>query len=179
MSTIGLTVDVVVLVETSDGTYTLVVTRRDDPYRGRLALPGGYVEYGEDLAVAAVRELAEETGLVVDPGTLTQVRAYGHPDRDPRGHVISVAHRVTLPADAMQQVRAGSDAAAAIWMPVDDLLANPDVLAFDHHRILADAIAGTLTLRTRIRRAIARLTGATPRALVAPPGCRDQAGLAA
>ncbi len=129
----GLTVDIAVF-RGSDGRYELLLVRRKkEPFAGAYALPGGFVDEMEPLESAARRELSEETGLTV--GEMWQLRAYGEPGRDPRGHTVSVAH-VAL-ADAGQSVRGNDDASEARWFPIDDL---PD-LAFDHDLITSDAIA--------------------------------------
>ena len=131
-------VDLVVLTIRSERLCALVVKRGIVPFRGRWALPGGFILPDEDLADAAVRELAEETGLAELTVHLEQLATYGSPRRDPRGRVISVAHLAMAPD--LPTPRAGSDAAAARWTPVDDLLVEPRGLAFDHHRILADGV---------------------------------------
>jgi len=110
----------------------LAVERRFEPFAGRWALPGGFVEVGEDLAVAAARELAEETGL--RGLSLEQLGAWGAPDRDPRGHTVTVVYLGVAPADAA--AAAGDDAAAVRWHPVLD----PPALAFDHGEMLRVAL---------------------------------------
>ncbi len=135
---IDVTVDVVALTEIEGRGHVLVVRRGNPPFEGQWALPGGYLEVDEDLAPAAVRELQEETGIALQPEELTQLAAYGDPDRDPRGRTVSVAHVVRL--DEPGEPKGGSDADDARWMPVDDLLAN-DELAFDHALIVTQALA--------------------------------------
>ena len=124
----ALTVDGV-LVE--DGSV-LLVRRRNPPFAGRYALPGGFVDYGETVEAAAAREVQEETGLAVAVERLIGV--YSDPKRDPRGHTVSVAflvrHRCGTLAGA-------DDADEARFFPLDALPA----LAFDHDHILADARA--------------------------------------
>jgi 8-oxo-dGTP diphosphatase len=130
----GVAVDLVILTVRSGRLEVLLVRRGIPPYKGRLALPGGFVRPSEDLTAAALRELREETGLPGDRIHLEQIATYGAPRRDPRGRVISVAYLALVP-DLPAPV-AGSDAASADWYDV----AAVDRLAFDHERILADAV---------------------------------------
>ncbi|MGW4830815.1 NUDIX domain-containing protein [Amycolatopsis japonica] len=131
-------VDMIVLTVREQALQVLVVERAKPPFLGRLALPGGFVEDGEDLEQAAHRELTEETGLDAERLHIRQFRTYGAPDRDPRGPIMSVAYVALMPD--LPIPTAGGDARAAHWTPVDEPLANPSVLAFDHHRILGDAV---------------------------------------
>ena len=138
---VAVTVDLVVLTVRPGAAgrpelFVLLIRRGIAPYRGRLALPGGFIRTREDLAQAAVRELREETGLTDPGGHLEQLASYGAPERDPRGHVITVAHLALLP-DPDTPV-AGGDAAAATWWPYRTLSGRR--LAFDHSRILADGV---------------------------------------
>jgi 8-oxo-dGTP diphosphatase len=131
-------VDLVVLTVRDEQLHVLAINRGVEPYKGRLALPGGFVLEDEDLLDAAERELAEETGVVDMRVHLEQLASYGHPHRDPRGRVLAVAHLALVP-DIVAPV-AGSDAAMAGWEPVSALLAARQRLAFDHHRILSDGV---------------------------------------
>jgi 8-oxo-dGTP diphosphatase len=140
----GVATDLVILT-VQDGSFEVLLIRRGiPPHRGRWALPGGFVRSGEGLEQAARRELAEETGVgsIGDDGParihLEQVATYGEPGRDPRGRVVSVAYLALVP-DLPTPV-AGSDAASASWIPVAEVLDDPGRLAFDHHRILTDAV---------------------------------------
>jgi 8-oxo-dGTP diphosphatase len=134
----AVTVDVAVFTERQGRPMVALIQRANEPYRGAWALPGGFVELDEDLADAAIRELAEETGLEVPADRLTQIAAYGTPDRDPRMRVVTVsfwAHVADLP-DPM----GSSDAAASRLIPLDEATAPGFELAFDHPVILGDAI---------------------------------------
>lgn len=130
----SLAVDLVILTIRDESLTVLLIERGNDPYRGQLALPGGFVRPPEDLEAAAGRELLEETGLAGEELHLEQVRTYAAPDRDPRGRVVSVAYLAIAPD--LPGPTAGTDAAAAHWIPVD----TGAHLAFDHDRILADAL---------------------------------------
>lgn len=119
--------------------HVLLVERGQDPFAGDWALPGGFVEYGEDPDLAVAREVAEETGLAGLP--FRQFHVFGAPGRDPRGHTVSLIYVAELVGD-LPQVAGGDDAADARWFPIDEL---PD-LAFDHDRVLGMLI-GALGLR--------------------------------
>jgi 8-oxo-dGTP diphosphatase len=137
---INVTVDVVVLIVDEGELRALMVRRGGPPYQGRWALPGGFVEVDEDLETAARRELLEETGVSADEAWIDQLATYGAPKRDPRGRTLSVAWMAILPSSS--DPSAGSDASHAAWKPVDALLGRTR-LAFDHRRILSDAVERT------------------------------------
>jgi 8-oxo-dGTP diphosphatase len=109
----------------------LLIRRRNEPYAGRYALPGGFVEAGERVEAAALRELKEETGVAGEIERLIGV--YSDPERDPRGHTVSVAYLVRTSA---REAKGGDDASEAVF--VRDWRGEP--LAFDHARIVADAL---------------------------------------
>lgn len=144
--TAQLTADVAVFHQDPDGVlHVLVVERGHEPYAGRRALPGGFLNPGEASADAARRELVEETSIglrpLVENGQCTElvkVGTYDTPGRDPRGRVSTTAYAVAV--DHPMNPVAADDAAAAEWVRVDDLLAAPDALAFDHAEILTDAV---------------------------------------
>lgn len=115
----------------------LLVRRGREPFKGMYALPGGFVEYGESVEEAIVREVLEETGLRVVPKRLVGV--YSDKDRDPRGHTISVAF---LLERIEGNIRSGDDAYEALFFPIDEL----PPLAFDHKKIIEDSL-GLLSLR--------------------------------
>ena len=109
----------------------LLIRRKNEPFRGAFALPGGFVETGETVEVACRREVLEETGIKI--GALRLIGVYSEPGRDPRGHTVSVAYMASVPPATRPQ--AGSDAEDAQWLgDWRDL-----DLAFDHAQIIADA----------------------------------------
>jgi 8-oxo-dGTP diphosphatase len=130
-----LAVDLAILTVREDALQVLVITRANDPFRGRPALPGGFLRDDEDIPDTAVRELGEETGLDGTRLHLEQLRAYGAPDRDPRGRVVSVAFLAIMPD--LPLPTAGSDASSAAWAPVDKVRGT---LSFDHDQILDEAV---------------------------------------
>jgi len=133
----AVTVDLVLLTVRDGELCALVVKRGGTPYKGRWALPGGFVREKEGLRDAAVRELREETGLRLRDVHIEQLATYGDPKRDPRMRVVTVAWLVLAP-DLPTPV-AGTDAAAAKWEPVDVLLSE-ERLAFDHETILSEGV---------------------------------------
>jgi len=127
-----LTVDV--LIRRNDG-YVLI-KRKNEPYRGRWAIPGGLAEYGEKVEQAAMREAKEETGLEVK--LIRLVGVYSDPTRDPRGHYISIAY---LAEAVSGELKAATDAEE-----VKVFERKPKRLAFDHSKIFEDAIRGQASL---------------------------------
>ncbi len=130
--------DLVVFTVRADELRILLVRRGEEPFRGAWALPGGFVRPDEDLPAAALRELAEETGITGDRVFLEQLAAYGAPGRDPRLRVVTVAFWAV--AGDLPTPRGGSDAAEASLVPVKDLEEGGVRLAFDHYRIVRDAV---------------------------------------
>ncbi len=135
---VAVTVDVVVLTIRDDELQVLLVERGIEPFRGRLALPGGFIREDEDAEPAARRELAEETALGGDSLYLEQLRTFATPDRDPRGRVVTVAYLAIAP-DLPVPV-GGTDARAARWQPVWSVLSGEVALAFDHLAIVEYAV---------------------------------------
>lgn len=129
MKVIRITVDAVILWEGK----ILLIRRGKNPYQNFWALPGGFVEYGETTEEAVIRETKEETGLDCDIVQLVGV--YSAPDRDPRGHTISVAYLLEVKKGTPV---AGDDAAYAAWIDINDL---PEEIAFDHSVIIEDALS--------------------------------------
>jgi 8-oxo-dGTP diphosphatase len=136
----ALAADVVVFGERDGELHALVIRRGWEPYKGAWALPGGYVDAGEDVAETAPRELFEETGLTV--GALALVGVYADPGRDPRGRIVTWAYTARVPG--LPPAVANDGELDAQWMPVKDLLRDPQRLAFDHGRILRDALRHVL-----------------------------------
>ena len=125
----AVTADVTLFTFENDTLKVLLIQRGRPPAEGEWAIPGGFVSIGESLKRAAWRELHEETG--VHATYLRQLGAFGHPNRDPRERIITVAYIALLPADRLQ-IEAGSDAMDARLFGLQEL---PE-LAFDHAKIL-------------------------------------------
>jgi 8-oxo-dGTP diphosphatase len=133
----AVTVDVVILTMSAGMLHVLLVRRGEDPFEGMWAIPGGFKRPTETLDEAAKRELREETG--VDAASLlAQFGAYGDPGRDPRMNVVTVAYLAVL--RDVGAIEAGTDAADADLTSVSDVLNGKLQLAFDHQRIVRDAI---------------------------------------
>lgn len=124
-----LTVDTVIV---HDGSVVLI-KRKNSPYKGRWALPGGFVEYGETVESAAVREAKEETGLDIELGDIVGV--YSDPERDPRGHIVTICYMGQKTGGSLF---ADTDASDVRYFKFNELLKID--LAFDHSTILQDAV---------------------------------------
>jgi 8-oxo-dGTP diphosphatase len=133
----AVTVDVVVLTVAAGQFQVLLVRRGVPPFEGMWAIPGGFKRPVETLDEAARRELAQETG-VDGASLLVQFGAYGDPGRDPRMNVVTVAY-VAVRREVAGIV-AGTDAAAAALLPVAEVLGGRLRLAFDHDRLVRDAV---------------------------------------
>jgi 8-oxo-dGTP diphosphatase len=121
-------------VFTTDGRL-LLVERRNEPFKGVLALPGGFMNVGESAEEACRRELGEETHVEVS--RLLLVGQYSEPNRDPRGHVVSLAFTAVVDPKVVAGSWADDDAVNLVWLFVPEV---PATLAFDHNQILEDAI---------------------------------------
>lgn len=116
-----------------DGTKmrVLLIERGIEPYKGRWAFPGGFLNMEESAEVGAMRELREETGL--KGAYIKQLHTFSDPKRDPRERVITIAYYALV---RLQEVKGGDDAAKAEWFALDEVPA----LAFDHDLILRMAL---------------------------------------
>ena len=130
----SVTVDSIVLKYSDNNIQLLLIRREKDPYKNKWALPGGFLELEENLEEGSKRELKEETGLIVE--NVEQVGAFGDPNRDPRGRVISISFLSVLKKGQEGEIKSSSDAADAQWFDLNKL---PE-LAFDHHNIISTAI---------------------------------------
>lgn len=131
-SNIFVTVDAVVFKNTARAREILLIRRKNEPFKNCWALPGGFVDDGEDLEDAAIRELEEETSVKIVQAE--QLKAFGKPGRDPRHHTVSVAFLAFVPENTTAV--AADDAKEIGWFGLDAL---PE-LAFDHADIIAYAL---------------------------------------
>jgi 8-oxo-dGTP diphosphatase len=129
-------VDLVCLTIRDRELHVLTVERQSAE-KGMLALPGGLLEEDEGLAEAAVRELREETGISVSPGSIHQIGAYGDPERDTRyGRAISIAHLALIPHP--DKPLPGSDARGSSFVSYAHTQ-RKGTMEFDHKDIIRDA----------------------------------------
>lgn len=132
----AVTVDAIVLAPEDKPTHVLLILRKNEPYAGQWAFPGGFVDENEDPDHAVARELKEETTLT--GLTFHQAGFYGRPERDPRGHTVSLTYLARTNQDT-QNPQAADDATAVNWHPLDNLPS----LAFDHATILNRTVTGS------------------------------------
>lgn len=125
-----LTVDAVIIC---DNDSIVLIKRKNSPYKGFWALPGGFVEYGERVESAVLREVKEETGLKIKLNDISGV--YSDPNRDPRGHVITICFTAQKTGG---KLKADTDARDVECLKLDDVFKLN--LAFDHNKILSDAL---------------------------------------
>ena len=133
----SLTVDIFIF----NGDFNFIlIKRKNNPFKDFWALPGGFVEYGESVETAAVREAKEETSIDVELVDLVNV--YSEPDRDPRGHTVTVAY---IAKGDMSKMKADSDAKEINIFSADEL---DDInLAFDHAQIIKDCLKKAKSIR--------------------------------
>lgn len=125
----AVTTDIVIFTVRDKSLQVLLIKRGMDPFKGKWALPGGFMKMDESLDMCASRELVEETGL--SDVYLEQLYSFGAIDRDPRERVVSVAYFALIPSDGVT-LAAGTDADDAAWFPINEI---PE-LSFDHAEIL-------------------------------------------
>jgi 8-oxo-dGTP diphosphatase len=129
----SVTVDVAVIACADGAARVLLIRRGADPFAGKWALPGGFVNEDEPLEQAARREVQEETGAKLRG--LWPVAGFGDPQRDPRGWTVSMAYYVLTPASKLRP-KAADDAREVGWHPID----RPPPLAFDHRKVLRETL---------------------------------------
>ena len=130
----SVTVDVAIIRPNGKEYQILLIQRGQAPYKGKYALPGGFINMDESLEGAAQRELFEETG--VENLGLTQIQTFSDPGRDPRGRVISTCFGCVLDIEEKIKIKPGDDAADVGWFELNDL----PLLAFDHITMIQAAI---------------------------------------
>ena len=134
----AVTTDCVIFGFDGSELQVLLIERGIEPFKGKWAFPGGFLNMDETAGEGALRELKEETGL--ENAYIEQFNTYSDPGRDPRERVITIAHYALV---RIQEVKGGDDAAKAQWFPIEEV----PQLAFDHDKILRDAMR---KLRERI-----------------------------
>ena len=134
----AVTTDCVIFGFDGSELQVLLIERGIEPFKGKWAFPGGFLNMDETAGEGALHELKEETGL--ENAYIEQFNTYSDPGRDPRERVITIAHYALV---RIQEVKGGDDAAKAQWFPIDEV----PQLAFDHDKILRDAMR---KLRERI-----------------------------
>ncbi len=127
-------VDAAVFTFCEDKAKLLLIKRKNEPFKGKWAVPGGFVDMDEELKDAAVRELEEETGL--SGVRLEQMHTFGTCGRDPRGRQITIVF-MGIATKEQEKIQAGDDAAEARWFDIEEL---PKELAFDHNEVIRFAI---------------------------------------
>jgi 8-oxo-dGTP diphosphatase len=128
------TVDAVIFAVAEAGIKLLLIKRKNEPFKGKWAIPGGFIGIDEELDDAVARELAEETGLAGI--SLEQMHTFGKPGRDPRGRQITVVYMGII-NKGLDRIKAGDDALLARWF---DINALPPDMAFDHDEVAKFAI---------------------------------------
>ena len=128
------TVDAVVFAVRNDEIKLLLINRKNEPFKGQWAIPGGFIGIDEELDDAVARELFEETGLT--GVKLEQMHTFGKLGRDPRGRQITVAYMGVI-TEGLDRIKAGDDAQQAQWF---DINALPSNMAFDHDAVTKFAI---------------------------------------
>jgi len=137
------TVDAIVFTFSRDTTKILLINRKNEPFQGKWALPGGFVGIEEELDIAVARELFEETGI--KDVALEQIHTFGRPGRDPRGRQITIVYMGIMTKN-MRKIKAGDDAKSVKWFDIKKL---PKELAFDHSEIIKFAVTALGAVNSR------------------------------
>ena len=127
--------DIILFAWDGERLKTLIIQRKNPPFQGQWAFPGGFIELNELLIESATREMAEETSVELETDELIQFYTAGDPGRDPRGRTISVCYFAFKRLDELSP-KAADDAQSLAWFDVYE----PPPLAFDHQFILEKAI---------------------------------------
>jgi 8-oxo-dGTP diphosphatase len=142
----AITADLVVFSKSESDFYFCGITRKNEPFAGMVALPGGFVNLDKETVLQAlIRETKEETTIEVGENCLAFIGYYDAVKRDPRGRVISMAYYCLMEHHYMDQCVAGDDAASIAWVRVQDVLDGKVKMAFDHEQILQDAFLKTFS----------------------------------
>lgn len=128
------TVDAVVFAVAEGKVKLLLIKRKDEPFKGKWAIPGGFIGIDEGLDDAVARELFEETGLTGI--ALEQMHTFGKPGRDPRGRQITIVYMGVI-TEGFDRIKAGDDAQHAQWFNIENLPAD---MAFDHDVVAKFAV---------------------------------------
>lgn len=133
----AVTADIIMLAkDAKDKIWTLLIKRGKDPFENYLAIPGGFLDE-KDLSVedCAVRELREETNVIISKADLNLIGVFSRPDRDPRGRFIGLAYYVWVQKEVLDRALASDDAQDIEKIALEDI--NTKLLAFDHQEIFA------------------------------------------
>lgn len=127
--------DAIVIKKVESSIKILLVVRKYDPFKGKFALPGGFLDYNEDPQQGCLRELMEETNITGYSSSLFTVKS--DPTRDPRKHILSLIYAVNVSEDSIPEGK--DDALSAHFYDLDEILSNgPEEFAFDHHSIISE-----------------------------------------
>ena len=141
---INLAVDIILFTIIEEKPHVLLIKRKYPPFLHEYCFPGGFVKDHETLKEAALRELEEEADIR-NAQNLEVLEIYDQIGRDPRGRIISIAFMGTINFENTSHVRAGDDALIVEWVPVTEV----KVLAFDHNKMLSDALKFLSTVNTK------------------------------
>ncbi|MBP2099083.1 NUDIX domain-containing protein [Enterococcus rivorum] len=168
----SVTVDNVILGWQDEQIKLLLIQRKANPFKGKYALPGGFVDKNEDTLEAVIREVKEEVSIQLDSDCIEQLKTIATPNRDPRTWVITVAHLTYLPCMSQVQIVASDDAKEVEWVSLavnkagqikldgKHGLIDLNQLAFDHEEIIKEAV---IRIKNRLNYAptILKILGST------------------